>query len=78
MLRYRLDDLGAYQFEKLTQSALKASLGLGEIEAIGEGIHMRQFRSASPTLEFRQQDRSSSRPSLWRELTLQEQNPILP
>lgn len=29
MLRYRLDDLGPYQFEKLTQSALKASAGLG-------------------------------------------------
>jgi hypothetical protein len=29
MLRYRLDDLGAYQFEKLIQSALKASVGLG-------------------------------------------------
>ena len=29
MLRYHLDDLGPYQFEKLTQSALKAALGLG-------------------------------------------------
>lgn len=29
MLRYRLDDLGPYQFEKLTQSALKATVGLG-------------------------------------------------
>jgi hypothetical protein len=29
MVRYRLDDLGPYQFEKLTQSALKASIGLG-------------------------------------------------
>jgi hypothetical protein len=29
MLRYRLDDLGAYQFEKLTQSALKVRIGLG-------------------------------------------------
>jgi hypothetical protein len=29
MLRYHLDDLGPYQFEKLAQSALKASLGLG-------------------------------------------------
>ena len=29
MLRYRLDDLGWYQFEQLTQSLLKAELGLG-------------------------------------------------
>jgi hypothetical protein len=29
MLRYRLDDLGPYQFEKLTQSALKGAVGLG-------------------------------------------------
>jgi len=29
MLRYRLDDLGAYQFEKPTQSSLKALVGLG-------------------------------------------------
>jgi hypothetical protein len=29
MLRYRLDDLGAYQFEKLVQSALKVRAGLG-------------------------------------------------
>jgi hypothetical protein len=29
MIRYRLDDLGPYQFEKLMQSALKATLGLG-------------------------------------------------
>lgn len=29
MLRYHLDDLGPYQFEKLAQSALKASVGLG-------------------------------------------------
>lgn len=29
MLRYRLDDLGPYQFEKLAQSALKAAVGLG-------------------------------------------------
>lgn len=28
MLRYRLDDLGPYQFEKLTQSLLKAAAGL--------------------------------------------------
>jgi hypothetical protein len=28
MLRYRLDDLGAYQFEKLAQSALKVRAGL--------------------------------------------------
>jgi len=28
MIRYRLDDLGAYQFEKLIQSLLKGSLGL--------------------------------------------------
>jgi hypothetical protein len=29
VLRYHLDDLGPYQFEKLAQSALKASVGLG-------------------------------------------------
>lgn len=29
MLRYRLDDLGPYQFEKLSQSALKSLVGLG-------------------------------------------------
>jgi len=29
MLRYHLDDLGWYQFEQLTQSLLKAELGLG-------------------------------------------------
>jgi hypothetical protein len=29
MLRYRLDDLGWYQFEWLCQSLLKASIGLG-------------------------------------------------
>jgi hypothetical protein len=29
LLRYHLDDLGPYQFEKLAQSALKASVGLG-------------------------------------------------
>jgi hypothetical protein len=29
MIRYRLDDLGPYQFEKLMQSALKAIVGLG-------------------------------------------------
>src|SRR4051812_22067677 len=28
MLRYHLDDLGAYQFEKLVQSLLKATIGL--------------------------------------------------
>jgi hypothetical protein len=29
MLRYHLDDLGSYQFEKLTQSALRAAVSLG-------------------------------------------------
>jgi hypothetical protein len=29
MIRYKLDDLGWYQFEALMQSLLKAELGLG-------------------------------------------------
>ena len=29
MLRYRLDDLGWFQFESLMQSLMKAELGLG-------------------------------------------------
>lgn len=33
--RYRLDDLGWYQFEQLIQSALKADLGIG-VESWGE------------------------------------------
>lgn len=35
MLRYRLDDLGWYQFEKLIQSLLKAQFGSG-IQSLGE------------------------------------------
>jgi hypothetical protein len=35
MIRYRLDDLGCYQFEKLVQSLLKSSIGLG-IESWGD------------------------------------------
>ena len=35
MLRYRLDDLGWYQFEKLIQSLLKAQFG-GGIQSSGE------------------------------------------
>jgi len=34
MIRYRLDDLGWFQFEALVQSLLKAELGVG-VEAWG-------------------------------------------
>jgi hypothetical protein len=39
MLRYRLDDLGCYQFEKLVQSSLKAAVGLG-VESWGNRADM--------------------------------------
>ena len=39
MLRYRLDDLGCYQFEKLVQSALKAAVGLA-VESWGNRADM--------------------------------------
>src|ERR1700733_6438033 len=81
MLRYRLDDLGAYQFEKPTQSSLKALVGLGVESGGNRGDWGRESSTPgslrSPEPKSRQTVHSSSQRSLWRELP-QEQNPILP
>src|ERR1035437_8222700 len=48
MLRYKLDDLGAYQFEKLAQSLLKASISLS-VESWGNrGDFGRDAYTANP------------------------------
>jgi hypothetical protein len=51
MLRYRLDDLGWYQFECMVQSLLKANLGLGIESWAGRGDHGRDAFFKGP-LEF--------------------------
>jgi len=47
MIRYRLDDLGWYQFEWLVQSLLKAELGLGLESWGGHRDHGRDAYTAS-------------------------------
>lgn len=51
MIRYRLDDLGPYQFEKLMQSALKATVGLG-VESWGNRGDWGRDAYASGSLRF--------------------------
>lgn len=51
MIRYRLDDLGCYQFEKLVQSSLKASVGLG-VESWGNRADMGRDAYAPGLLRF--------------------------
>src|ERR1700722_19300443 len=51
MLRYRLDDLGAYQFEKLVQSSLKAALGLS-VESWGNRADHGRDSYSRGTLRF--------------------------
>ena len=68
MLRYRLDDLGAYQFEKLAQSALKVRAGLS-VESWGNrGDWGRDSYTPSPLrfriLKSRLEGRSFSKQSL--------------
>jgi len=48
MLRYRLDDLGWYQFEWLVQAVLKDQLGLGVESWGGHGDHGRDAWCPSP------------------------------
>jgi hypothetical protein len=47
MIRYRLDDLGWYQFEWLIQTLLKAELGLGVESWGGHRDHGRDVFTAS-------------------------------
>jgi hypothetical protein len=51
MLRYRLDDLGWYQFECMVQALLKAKLGMGIESWAGRGDHGRDAFFKGP-LEF--------------------------
>jgi len=51
MLRYHLDGLGPYQFEKLTQSALKATVGLG-VESWGNRGDWGRDAYAAASLRF--------------------------
>jgi len=52
MIRYRLDDLGWYQFEWLVQAVLKDHLGIGIESWGGHGDHGRdvQGRADEPLL----------------------------
>jgi hypothetical protein len=82
MLRYRLDDLGAYRFEKLTQSALKALLGLG-VESWGNRGDWGRDSYAPGSLRFPDPKVQTDGPFIFQakfveELTPQEQNPIPP
>lgn len=64
MLRYKLDDLGAYQFEKLAQSLLKASVSLS-IESWGNrGDFGRDAYTVNP-LRFPDKDVISAGPFLF-------------
>jgi hypothetical protein len=58
MLRYRLDDLGWYQFEQLVQTLLKIKLGLGIESWGGHGDHGRDANFEG-CLEFPKKGESS-------------------
>jgi Novel STAND NTPase 3 len=64
MLRYRLDDLGAYQFEKLAQSALKASIGLG-VESWGNRGDWGRDSYAACSLRFPDTDVQTKGPFIF-------------
>src|SRR5207253_8563056 len=64
MLRYHLDDLGHYQFEKLAQSALKASIGLS-VESWGNRGDWGRDSYSPGKLRFPDQRRESSGPFIF-------------
>ncbi len=64
MPRYRLDDLGWYQFEKLVQSVLKAEIGLGVESWGGRGDYGRDAYFRGP-LRFPARSEESSGPFLF-------------
>src|SRR5690348_4327276 len=64
MLRYHLDDLGPYQFEKLTQSALKALLGL-TVESWGNRGDWGRDAYVSGKLRFPDRDRLCDGPFIF-------------
>jgi len=61
MIRYRLDDLGPYQFEKLVQSLLKSACGLG-MESWGNRGDLGRDAYAPGELRFPDQNRQQSGP----------------
>jgi hypothetical protein len=82
MLRYQLDDLGPYQFEKLVQSALKAAIGLG-VESWGNRGDWGRDSYAPGTLRFPDDKLQTKGPfifqvSLWTERILRDRDPGLP
>jgi len=64
MIRYRLDDLGWYQFEWLVQALLKDHLGVGVESWGGHGDHGRDAWCSSP-LNFPAKDETSDGPFLF-------------
>lgn len=72
-MRYRLDDLGWFDFEKLTQALLKASLGLGVEAWGGTGDHGRDAYCAGP-LCFPSRHEESPGPFLFQSKFVQHAN----
>jgi hypothetical protein len=64
MIRYRLDDLGWYQFEWLVQALLKEHLGVGVESWGGRGDHGRDAWSVGP-LHFPAKDTKTDGPFLF-------------
>ncbi len=73
MLRYRLDDLGWYQFECMVQSLLKASLGMGIESWAGRGDHGRDAFFKGP-LEFPTKGKSQEGPFIFQVKFIEEAN----
>jgi hypothetical protein len=73
MLRYRLDDLGPYQFEKLTQSALKAAVGLG-VESWGNRGDWGRDAYAPGSLRFPDPKQAAAGPFIFQTKFIEEAN----
>src|SRR4051794_15117849 len=73
MIRYRLDDLGWFQFEWLIQSLLKAELGLGVESWGGSRDHGRDAYSPSP-LPFPSRNQESEGPFLFQVKFVEQAN----
>src|SRR4051812_23879262 len=72
-MRYRLDDLGWFNFERLVQALLKASLGLGVEAWGGSGDHGRDAYCADP-LRFPSRHETSDGPFLFQAKFVQHAN----
>src|SRR5947209_3353503 len=73
MIRYRLDDLGPYQFEKLMQSALKATLGLS-VEAWGNRGDWGRDAYAPGALRFPDPNQITPGPFIFQAKFIEEAN----